>query len=136
MKKFEPIIEKYTSLGVNAEHIEYAIDAARYGTKREYILEGLTAPYRGMSAGEATIMLEEIFAANGGEFKKENRGGYLYGSVFLMLGLSCGYYIYHVYTYGGVIVRPMLFFVTAIFGTLVGIIFIIKALFGKFRDTD
>jgi hypothetical protein len=135
MGKFDPIIEKYRNKGVSAENIEYAIDSVKDGTKREHILESLTAFYRGMNAEDATSLLEELFAANGGEFKKENRSGYWYGAIFLSLGLACAYYIFHVYTYGGILRRPILFFLLAIGGTFSGIVFIVAALFGKFRDT-
>jgi hypothetical protein len=136
MKKFDPIIEKYRNKGVSADNIEYAIDSVKYGSKREHILEGLTADYRGMNAEEATNLLEELFGANGGEFKKENRTGYLYGAFLLMLALPSAFYIFYVFTYGGVLVRPILVFLTAILGTLGGIILIVKALLGKYRDTD
>jgi hypothetical protein len=136
MRKFDLIIEKYRNKGVSADNIEYAIDSVKYGTKREHILDGLTADYRGMNADDATSLVEELFVANGGEFKKENRTGYLYGTFILLLGLLCAYYIFHVFTYGGVLVRPILIFLAAILGILGGLILITKALLGKYRDTD
>jgi hypothetical protein len=136
MKKFDPIIEKYRNKGVRADNIEYAIDSVKYGTKREHILESLTADYRGMNAEDAINLLEELFVTNGGEFKKENRTGYLYGAFLLLIGLSCAYWIFYVFNYGGILVRPILVFLTAILGTLGGITLIIKALLGKYRDTD
>ena len=136
MKKFDPIIEKYRNKGVSADNIEYAIESVKDGTKREHILENLTADYRGMNIGDATRLVEELFVVNGGEFKKENRGGYLSGAFLLLLGLPCAYYIFHVFTYGGVLLSPILVSLAAIFGTLSGVILIIKALFGKYRDTD
>ncbi|SDH35460.1 hypothetical protein [Chitinophaga filiformis] len=136
MKKFDPIIEKYKNKGVSAENIEYAIDSVKDGTKRELILENLTADYRGMNAGDATRLLEELFVANGGEFKKENRGGYFTGAFLLLIGLACGYYIFHVFTYGGVLIRPILVSLLAILGTLGGIASIILALLGAYREDD
>ena len=136
MRKFDPIIEKYRNKGVSAENIEYAIDSVKDGTKRELILENLTADYRGMNAGDATRLLEELFVANGGEFKKENRGGYFTGAFLLLIGLACGYYIFHVFTYGGVLIRPILVSLLAILGTLGGIASIILALRGEYREDD
>lgn len=136
MKKFDPIIQKYRNKGVSADNIEYAIDSVKDGTKRELILENLTADYRGMNAGDATRLLEELFVVNGGEFKKENRNGYWVGAFLLLMGLSSAYYIFHVFTYGGVLVKPILVFIVAILGPLGGIIAIIRALRGKYRDED
>ena len=136
MKKFDPIIEKYKNKGVSAENIEYAIDSVKDGTKRELILENLTADYRGMNAGDATRLLEELFVANGGEFKKENRGGYFTGAFLLLIGLACGYYIFYVFNHGGVLIRPILVSLLAIFGTLGGIASIIRAISGTYREDD
>ena len=83
MNKFENLVIKYTAIGVSKENIEYAISSVKDGTKREFILESLTADYRGMEYGLANSMLEELYKLNGGEFKKENRNGYLYGIFFL-----------------------------------------------------
>lgn len=94
------------------------------------------ADYRGMDYLEATQLLEELFAANGGEFKKENRGGYLYGIFFLLFGLLAAGYIFYVYTYGGVLIRPVIVWIIAVGGTLGGIGYIIMAMAGKYRDTD
>jgi hypothetical protein len=135
MKKYTPIIEKYANKGVRIDNIEYAIDSVKDGAKREHILESLTADYRGMHVNDATNLLEELFVVNGGEFKKENKGGYLYGTFFLMLGLLFAFYIFYVFTYGGVLVRPILVFAGAIILTSSGIILLIKAMRGKYRDS-
>ncbi|HUP13877.1 MAG TPA: hypothetical protein VM187_16765 [Niastella sp.] len=136
MKKFALIIEKYQNRGVSIDNIEYAVESLKRGGKREHILENLSADYRGMNVIDATALLEELFAANGGEFKKENRNGYLFGSFMLMLGLPCAFYIYDVFTYGGIIIRPVLIFSGAILGTISGVYLIIKAIRGKYRDAD
>jgi hypothetical protein len=136
MKKFANIIEKYQSRGVNIDNIEYAVESVKRGAKREHIIDNLSADYRGMNLTDANGLLNELFEANGGEFKKENRYGYLFGSFMLMLGLPCAFYIYYVFTYGGILVRPVLVFGLAIFGTLSGLYLIVKALLGKYRDAD
>lgn len=102
MRNIDTIKARYLSQGVREDNFLYAVDATKAGSKREHILENLTADYRGMDYIEATQMLEELFAANGGEFKKENRSGYLYGTFFLLLGLAASFYLYYVYTYGGI----------------------------------
>ncbi|MBO9682900.1 MAG: hypothetical protein J7502_09580 [Flavisolibacter sp.] len=136
MGKFDLIIEKYRNKGVSVENIEYAIDSVKYGSKREHILEGLTADYRKMNIEDATDLLEDLFVANGGEFKKENRTGYLFGTVLLLAGLPCAFYIFYVLVYGGVLIKPILVFSIACFGTFGGMVLMIKAIRGKYRDTD
>lgn len=136
MKNFDAIKAEYQAKGVKEDNLAYAIQSVKDGSKREHILESLTADYRGMDDIQATQLLEELFAANGGEFKKENRGGYLYGSFFLLFGLAAAFYLFYVYTYGGVLVRPVLIWIVAVGGTLGGIGYIVTSMAGKFRDTD
>ncbi len=136
MQNFESIKASYLSKGVKEDNLAYAIDAVKEGSKREHILDNLTADYRGMDYIEATQLLEELFDANGGEFKKENRSGYLYGTFCLMFGLGGIFYIYYVYNYGGILVKPALIWFCAVVGTLSGIYYFIKAMAGKYRDTD
>lgn len=134
MRNIESIKDKYLGKGIREDNLSYAIEAVKEGSKREHIIENLTADYRGMPADEASQLLEELFAANGGEFKKENRGGYLYGAFFLLIGLSATFYIYYVFTYGGVLIKPILVWAAAILCSFTGVTFIIKAIAGKYRD--
>ena len=134
MGKFTAIVDRYTALGVSSSNIEFAIDAVKNGTKREHILESLTADYRGMQRLQANTMLEELFVANGGEFKKENQGGYLFGALFLLIGLGCFFYIYSSYTNNQPLIRPILTWAAAIGGTFSGLAYVIAALLGKFRE--
>jgi hypothetical protein len=136
MKKFTSIVEKYQSRGISVDNIEYAIDSVKRGAKREHVIENLTADYRGMSLTDANGLLNELFAANGGEFKKENRNGYLFGSFLLMLGLLLAFYIYGKFTYGGILVRPVAVFASAIGFSGLGIVLLVKAILGKYRDSD
>lgn len=136
MKKFANIIEKYQSRGVSFDNIEYAVESVKRGAKREHIIDNLSADYRGMNLTDANGLLNELFEANGGEFKKENRYGYLYSTFLLMLGLPLAFYIYYVFTYGGVLVRPVLVFAGAITFNFLGIVLLIKAIRGKYRDSD
>ncbi|NII28996.1 hypothetical protein HB364_28215 [Pseudoflavitalea sp. X16] len=136
MKNIDAIKARYLDQGVREDNFLYAVDAVKAGSKREHILESLTADYRGMDYIEATQLLEELFAANGGEFKKENRSGYLYGAFFLLLGLAASFYIYYVYTYGGILVRPILIWAMAIVFTLAGLGYILLSFIGGYRDSD
>ena len=75
MQTFELIKSKYLILGVTEDNLDYAIESVVDGTKREIIIETLTADYRGMPPNQANQLVEDLYTANGGEFKKENRGG-------------------------------------------------------------
>ena len=135
MKKFATLQTKYLAQGVKEDNIEYAISAVNDGSKREHILENLVADYRGMNTIEANQMLNEMFAANGGEFKKENRDGYLTGIALLMIGLPAAFYIYYVYTYGGILHEALMVWGLAICGILGGIGCIVMSMLGKYRDS-
>jgi hypothetical protein len=136
MKKFEAIIYKYSKAGISINNIDFAIDSVKDGSKREHILESLTADYRGLDNDEATALLEELFAANGGEFKKENQGGYLYGTMFLLVGITCSLFIASAFYYREMLMKPALFVIGAFGGLSGGIYYLTKAIKGKFRDSD
>jgi hypothetical protein len=136
MSKFKSVREYYLNKGFSEDNIDYTISAVNDGAKREHIIESLTADYRGMSYEDATNLLNSIYGVSGGEFKKENRGGYLYGAFFLLIGIPCAIYIFYVLSYGGILVRPVLIFAGAGFGILGGIGLIVKSISGKYRDSD
>lgn len=137
MAKFNLIKEKYLLLGVREDNIDFAISAVVDGTKRVHIIESLTADYRGMTEAESTRLLEDLFAANGGEFKKENRGGYLNGALLLLVGLlGAGFFIAMLVSGGVKIKFIVLSLVAALFGLPAGVIAIIKSVKGKYRDND
>jgi hypothetical protein len=136
MSKFKSIKDYYLNKGFSEDNIDYAISAVQYGAKRDHIIESLTADYRGMSHENASILLNSIYGVSGGEYKKENRGGYLYGAFFLLIGIPCAIYIFYVLSFGGVLVRPVLIFAGAGFGILGGIGLIVKSILGKYRDSD
>lgn len=134
MKKFEAVIAKYHAKGVSLENIEYAISAVKDGSKRAHTIESLTADYRGVEYNLANNMLEDMYKVNGGEFKKENRNGYLFGTFLLMLGSGLAYYIWSVNHYGGIWVSPILTTAGAIVFLGGGLLLIITSLLGKYRD--
>ena len=84
MKNFISIKEKYVSLGVAEKHIDYAFNAVKSGSRREFIIKNLTSEVRKVNYELANSMLDEMFSANGGEFKYENRGGYIYSTFYLI----------------------------------------------------
>ncbi len=136
MAKLDLIVTKYLSNGVTQQNIEYAISEVREAVKREHIMESLMADYRGMDYSQSKSLLEDLFMANGGEFKKENKGGYLFGTFVLMIGGLCAFYIFYVFAYGGVLVRPVIVFIGAFVGIIGGLIYILKSISVKYRDSD
>ena len=64
-RKFNDMIEIYKQKGVTSENIEYTISSIRDGTKREFILESLTADYRGMEYKQANEMLDAFYKVHG-----------------------------------------------------------------------
>ncbi|MDJ1500830.1 hypothetical protein [Xanthocytophaga agilis] len=134
MGKFDTVIEKHTNLGVHANNIEYAISAIKDGVRREYILETLTADYRGMTSQQATELLEDLYAKAGGEFKQESRAGYLYGIFLLLIGFGASFYIFYVMRYGGKL--SLVVIGCAIGGIIGGIGYILSAILGTHREED
>ncbi|MEC3874113.1 hypothetical protein [Chryseobacterium salviniae] len=86
MKNFNSIKEKYVSLGVPEKHIDYTFNAVKSGSKREIIVKNLTSDVRNVDHKSANCMLDDMFSANGGEFKYENRSGYIY-SIFYLIAI-------------------------------------------------
>jgi hypothetical protein len=137
MNKADKIKEKYLSLRVMEDNIDYAIDAVKEGTKREFILETLMADYRGMSESQSTQLLNELFEAYGGEFKKENSGGYLFGTLFLLVGLTGAGFAIAFLISGEIKIKFLLLALAgALFGLSQGSILIYKSFRGKYRDND
>jgi len=137
MKKFETMTAKYLALGVSADNINYAIGSVMEGTTRDITMETLTASYRGMTEQQAAQLLDELYIANGGEFKKENRGGYLYGGLLTCAGLvSAGFLVVMLITGEGKLKAILLATGGTVLGLIQGPLLIIKAIKGKFRDED
>lgn len=87
-KKLTVVKEKYLSLGINQEHIDYAIEAVKAGEKRDFIFENLTSDYRNLPVADANFLIEDLYEAFGGEFKLENRKGYFWGAIWLVIGFG------------------------------------------------
>lgn len=82
--------EKYLKLGVLERHFDYAVSAVKSGTKREIILKNLTSDVRKMDRELSSNLLDELFHTNGGEFKYENRTGYMYSIAYFIVAFLCG----------------------------------------------
>jgi hypothetical protein len=138
MKKFNAVKAKYLQLGIREENIDYAIDAVKEGTRREHIIESLCADYRGMSSADATALLDSLYIANGGEFKKENRGGYLFGALLVMLGLAATGFLFMMFTSGSEIrIKFLILAITgAGFGLIKGSTLLYKSFSGRYREND
>jgi hypothetical protein len=137
MRKIDLIKQKYLGIGVREDNIDFAIDAVLEGTKRELIIETLSADYRGMPEAQSSQLLEELFEANGGEFKKENRGGYLYGYLLLLVGvLGAGILVAILLSGEWRLKFIILSGAAALFGLVQGPVLLYKAFRGKYRDGD
>lgn len=90
MKNLNEIKEKYVSRGLPEKHFDYAFNAVKSGTKKDIIIKNLTSDVRKVNHVLANNMLDDMFLANGGEFKYENRGGYLYSTFYLIVIIILG----------------------------------------------
>ncbi len=137
MLKFHSIKDKYLELGVSESNIDTAIDAVLDGTKRAFIIETLTADYRGLSETTSSQLLNDLFEANGGEFKHENRGGYLTGVLLLIVGLlGAGFFTAMLISGEATLKFMILSFSAALLALPGAIIVLIKSVKGKYRDSD
>lgn len=137
MKKFSSIKDRYQLLGVKEDNIDFAIDAILDGTKREIIIDALTSIYRGMKFERATQLLNDLYEANGGEYKSVNREGFLYGILFSLAGLLGVGFLVGMITSGEWKFKFLLFFVGLAFtGFVIGPRLIIKSIKGQYREND
>lgn len=93
VEKYASVKENYLRKGVAEYNIDYAVDAILEGTKKKLILENLTGDYRKMTEADANAMLNDLYAAGGGEFAVENRRGYFLGGLLLLIGIMCHFII-------------------------------------------
>lgn len=129
MKKFKAIREKYLLLKVRENNIDFAIDAIKYGTERYLILKDLIASHRAMELSQANQMLNDLYEAYGGEHKKENRRGYIYGSLFITIAFVVG--MMKLQRSDDV---PTKFEIIGIASALLGIFSFALAIRGRFRE--
>lgn len=136
MQTIKQIKEKFLFSGVKEDNIDFAISAVKEGNKREHILESLTADYRGMRHEKANRLLDALYEAVGGEFKKENNTGYLYGILLLLIGITgAGFFIAMLLT-GEWKLKFLAFSASAAFiGLVRGTIILLKTIKGDYRET-
>jgi len=87
MKNFDTTKQKYLEKGMKEKNIDYAIDAVKYKVNRELIIENLTSKYRNELTEVSNLLLDELYEANGGEFKYANRRGIFWGIFVLIAGI-------------------------------------------------
>jgi hypothetical protein len=136
MGKFDAVIETYRMKGVRDDNIEYIITSIKSGTKREFILESLTADYRGMKHADANEMLDAFYEAYGGEFKQESKSGYLVGFFILTVGLLRVFFRVAGRTMDEIIRDPWDILVVIGIVVLAATYFFVKAYRGNFREKD
>lgn len=130
--KLEEIKDKYVSLGIAEKNVDYALNAVKAGTKKDFIMKNFTSDIRKVDKATANNMLDEMFAANGGEFKYENRGGYLYSTFYLIAIVGLGVVTFYFskenrsmqFKFGG----ALLLFIVLFFRTF------IPTIRGRFRE--
>ena len=82
-------------------------------------------------------MLDELFEANGGEFRKENRGGYLYAILLLLVAITGTTFFIAILLTGEINMKLIsLSLAGAIFGFSTGLSLLYKSLKGKYRRED
>lgn len=136
MQTIKQIKEQFLFSGVKEDNIDFAITSVREGNKREHIIESLTAAYRGMSEEKANRLLDELYEAVGGEFKKENNTGYLYGILLILIGITgAGFFIAMLVT-GEWKLKYLAFSASAAcIGLVRGAMIMFKAIKGNYRET-
>ena len=114
---------------VRENNIDFAIDNIKRGIQRHLIINDLIASHRAMELTQANQMLNDLYEAYGGEHKKENRRGYIYGAMFMVVALAVGMLELNKNEQ----VSPKLEVIGLVCGVL-GIFSFILALTGRFRE--
>jgi hypothetical protein len=76
--KFDEIKANYLAQGQKEDLIDYAISEVQMHTKRNELMGCLTDDHMNMSPLTANALLNDLYEANGGEFTRENRFGFLW----------------------------------------------------------
>lgn len=137
MKKFAPVKSSYIALGFREDNIDFAIDSINDGVRREHIIESLTADYRGMTEEQSTALLNALYESNGGEFKKENKDGYITGILLCIVGGTGLYFLVNMLMSGEYKMKFLIFAIAATsFGLIKGPMILIKSFKGNYRHED
>ena len=87
-KKFTNLKIELINAGLSEKNFEYLYNAIKSGTKRELIFKNLTSDVRKVNPEIANISIEKMYKLNGGEFKYENRSGYLYSAAYSIIAIA------------------------------------------------
>lgn len=133
MPTIQVIKQEFQLEGINEEHIDYAVSAIKEGTRRELIMENLI-DQRGLDAFKSSELLDNLYQLNGGEFKVENRGGYVMGIFSLMGGLGLIAWSVFLFVNKIKLVGAIILGFSGAAMVLNGVIILVTALRGKYRD--
>ena len=86
-KKFIVLKEKLILKGFSEKNFEYLYNAVKTGKNREVIYKNLTSDVRKLEPAFANEALDKIFEINGGEFKYQNRSGFMYSIAYAMVAI-------------------------------------------------
>lgn len=134
-KKFTMLKNELIQNGFGEKNFEYLYNAVKGGTKRELIFKNLTSDVRKIDADLANHALEQFYKINGGQFKYENRTGYLYSTAYLAVAVLSLVMIYIILNTE---IRSIKFLIAAALGFIVFSykfsVTIFKSIRGKHRD--
>ncbi|MDB5251242.1 MAG: hypothetical protein JWP27_411 [Flaviaesturariibacter sp.] len=128
MKKYRAVKDSWIARGVAEEPIDFAIDSIRQGVRREHIIDGLTADYRRMSFLDATSLLNELYAAHGGEFRNAGRSGAALGTAMFVIGSGLTFFFLKYFSEGGFAAVPIRLLALPVLCALSGAGLLFKAL--------
>ncbi|SEF57506.1 hypothetical protein SAMN05421847_0358 [Halpernia humi] len=86
-KNFINLKEELLRKGFSERNFDYLYNAVKSGKNREVIFKNLTSDVRKVEPSMATEALDKIFEINGGEFKYENRNGYMYSIAYAIVAV-------------------------------------------------
>ncbi|RYY96596.1 MAG: hypothetical protein EOO11_13080 [Chitinophagaceae bacterium] len=137
MKKYQPVKQSWLQRNVAEEPIDYAIESVREGVPRSLIVEGLTSDYRGLTAPQAEALLNDLYAAHGGEFRNKKRSGLITGTAMLVIGIGLTLFVYSgMERSGGIGSFPKKLIILPAGCALLGLLMILAVLVGAHKDPD
>ena len=86
-KKFIDLKTQLISNGFSEKNYDYLYNAVKSGTKRDLIIKNLTSDIRKVELNQANFALNEMYKLNGGEFKYENKSGYMYSVAYIIIAI-------------------------------------------------
>lgn len=86
-KNFINLKEELLQKGFSERNFDYLYNAVKTGKNREVIFKNLTSDVRKVEPNIANEALDKVFEFNGGEFKYENRTGFMYSIAYAMVAV-------------------------------------------------